>query len=91
MRTVAVTLGRDSAARIAAASMLALAAWIPAPAVAGVYGPLYLLVMALLVEPSLILGALAIVRSPRKATFARVSRALKLSMFAGIAAIVLGS
>jgi geranylgeranylglycerol-phosphate geranylgeranyltransferase len=91
VRTVAVTLGRERAARIAAASMLALAAWIPAPAVAGVYGSPYLLVMALLVEPSLIVGALAIVRSPRKATFARVSRALKLSMFAGIAAIVLGS
>jgi geranylgeranylglycerol-phosphate geranylgeranyltransferase len=91
VRTVAVTLGRETAARIAAASMLVLAAWIPAPAVAGVYGPPYLLVMALLVEPSLIVGALAIVRSPRKATFARVSRALKLSMFAGIAAIVLGS
>jgi geranylgeranylglycerol-phosphate geranylgeranyltransferase len=91
VRTVAVTLGRDHAARIAAASMLMLAAWIPAPAVAGIYGPVYLLVMALLVEPSLILGALAIVQSPQKTTFARVSRALKLSMFAGIAAIVLGS
>ncbi len=47
--------------------------------------------MALLVVPSLVVGALAIVRSPQKTTFARVSRALKLSMFAGIVAIVLGS
>lgn len=91
VRTVAVALGRERAARIAAASMLLVAAWIPWPAVAGFYAPAYLLVMGLLVEPALVAGAIAITRSPRKATFARVSQALKLGMFAGIAAFVLGS
>jgi geranylgeranylglycerol-phosphate geranylgeranyltransferase len=91
VRTLAVAVGRERAARVAAASMLAVAVWIPAPVVAGVYAPAYLFVMALWVEPSLVVGALAIARSPRKTTFAGVSRALKLSMFAGIAAIVLGS
>ncbi len=90
VRTFAAVAGRPRTARAAACAMLAVAAAIPTPAVAGVYSMRYFLVMEALVAPALIVGALAVVRRPERDVFARVSRLLKLSMFAGILAITLG-
>jgi len=71
--------------------MLALAALLPVPAVAGFYGGRYYFAMELLVSPVLVGGALAVLRHPRRTVFRRVSHALKLAMFAGILAIALGA
>jgi len=91
VRTLAVRSGRTVAARVSGVGMLTLAVLIPLPALARVYSPVYFLVMGATVVPVLVLGALSLARHPEKPVFARVSRALKLGMFAGIAAIVLGA
>ena len=70
--------------------MLVLAALLPLPALAGAYNARYFLVMETLVVPVLVGGAVAVARRPERRTFGRVSRALKLAMFAGIVAIALG-
>jgi len=88
--TLASRFGRSTAARIAAVSMLVLAAVIPVPAVVGTYGNGYTWLMELVVVPLLVIGAVMVTRHPEKATFGRVSRLLKLGMFAGIAAIAIG-
>ncbi|MDH4036752.1 MAG: geranylgeranylglycerol-phosphate geranylgeranyltransferase [Candidatus Krumholzibacteria bacterium] len=90
VRTLAVVSGPERAARVAAGAMLLLAVLVPLPALAGLYGLRYFLAMEVLVAPVLILGALAVVRRPERRVFGRVSRALKLAMFAGILAIALG-
>jgi geranylgeranylglycerol-phosphate geranylgeranyltransferase len=90
VRTLAVVAGRTRAARVAGGAMLALAALIPAPAVAGLYGIRYFVIMEVLVVPVLVVGAVTAARAPERAVFAKISRALKLAMFAGIAAIAAG-
>jgi geranylgeranylglycerol-phosphate geranylgeranyltransferase len=91
VRTFAVALGARRAGTMAALLMLALAALIPLPALVAGYRAGYLLVMAGLVVPVLLLGALRVAGSDQQRDYARTSRALKLGMFAGIAAIVLGA
>lgn len=91
VRTLAVQVGRERAASVAASAMLVVAALIPTPAVARLYAPVYLFVMEAFVVPALVFGALAIDRRPERVVFARVSRVLKLAMFAGIVAIALGA
>lgn len=91
VRTLAVVTGAECAAAGAACAMLALAAVLPVPALAGVYGARYFVAMELLVAPVLVVGAVAVVRRPERRVFGRVSRALKLAMFAGIVAIALGA
>lgn len=90
-RTLAVVAGRETAARVAAASMLIVAAAMPLPSVAGVYDDVYAWIMLGLVVPALIAGAVTAMRTPDTKDFARVSRLLKLAMFAGLAAIVAGT
>jgi geranylgeranylglycerol-phosphate geranylgeranyltransferase len=90
VRTLAVVIGPERAAAAAACAMLVLTVLLPVPALAGLYGARYFLAMGLLVAPVLIAGALAIARRPERRVFGRVSRGLKLAMFAGIAAIALG-
>ncbi len=91
VKTLAVVTGPERAAAVAAGAMLLLAMLLPVPAVAGVYGPRYFLTMELLVAPVLVVGGVAAVRHPERGVFGRVSRALKLAMFAGIVAIALGA
>ena len=91
VRTLAAVAGPERAAAAAACAMLLLAVALPVPALVGVYGPRYFVAMELLVAPVLIAGALAVARRPERGVFARVSRALKLAMFAGIVAIALGA
>jgi geranylgeranylglycerol-phosphate geranylgeranyltransferase len=90
VRTLAVVAGPQRAAAIAAGAMLVLAMLLPLPALSGIYRPRYFLVMELLVAPVLVVSALAVTRRPERRVFGRVSRALKLAMFAGIVAIALG-
>lgn len=90
VRTLAAIAGRERTACISACAMLAVAALIPLPSVAGLFGGRYLAVMVCLVTPVLMTGALAVVRRPERPVFGRVSRGLKLAMFAGIVAIALG-
>jgi len=91
VRTIAVAAGAASAGTIAAVLMLVLAVLIPLPSLAAHYGMGYLLVMELLVAPVLLFGALSVAGSERRIDYTRTSRALKLGMFAGIVAIVLGA
>ncbi|HEU4365323.1 MAG TPA: geranylgeranylglycerol-phosphate geranylgeranyltransferase [Candidatus Krumholzibacteria bacterium] len=91
VRTLAAVAGPERAAAAAACVMLLLTVALPVPALVGVYGPRYFVAMELLVAPVLIAGALAVTRRPERGVFARVSRALKLAMFAGIVAIALGA
>jgi geranylgeranylglycerol-phosphate geranylgeranyltransferase len=90
-RTLAVVAGKETAARVAAASMLVVAAAMPLPSVAGRYDDAYAWIMLGLVVPALIVGAVTAMRTRDTKDFARVSRLLKLAMFAGLAAIVAGT
>lgn len=88
--TLAVVLGTDRAAEVAAVMMLALAMVIPLPALLGFYGPEYFWTMALLVVPGLVGGAYLMLTRPGRRTFTRVSWMLKAGMFFGILAIAMG-
>lgn len=90
-RTLATIAGRRNAARIAAAAMLAVAIALPLPSVVGAYRPAYAWIMLGLVVPALLMGAVIAARAVEKHDFARVSRLLKLAMFAGLAAIIAGT
>lgn len=91
VRTIAVLVGRARAGRAAAVLMLVVAMLLPAPAVAGRFGFGYFLLMGGIVVPVLVAGAIAVAGAEDRKPFARTSRALKLAMFAGIAAIALGA
>jgi geranylgeranylglycerol-phosphate geranylgeranyltransferase len=91
VRTIAVAAGERRAGTLAAVCMLVLAALIPIPALAAGYRTGYFVVMELLVGPVLLFGALRVAGSAERGAFTRTSRALKLGMFAGIVAIVLGA
>jgi geranylgeranylglycerol-phosphate geranylgeranyltransferase len=90
-RTLAVLAGSATAARIAAASMWLVAIALPLPSVVGVYHTAYGLIMLACVAPALIIGATTAIRAGDARAFARVSRWLKLAMFAGLAAIIAGT
>ena len=90
-RTLAVVAGKETAARVAAASMLIVAAVMPLPSVADLYDAAYAWIMLGFVVPALIVGAVTATRTREPKGFARVSRLLKLAMFAGLAAIVVGT
>lgn len=90
-RTLAVVAGQETAARVAAASMLIVAAAMPLPGVANWYAPAYAWIMLGSVIPALIAGAVTALRTREPKGFARVSRLLKLAMFAGLAAIMAGT
>jgi hypothetical protein len=65
---------------------------LPLPALVGVYRSTYGVIMLACVVPALIIGATISVRARNDTrAFARVSRWLKLAMFAGLAAIVAGT
>lgn len=90
-QTLAVVAGRDVAARVASAAMLLLAIALPIPSLVGAYRAAYAWTMLGLVVPALVAGAVIASRSTQKHDFARVSRLLKLAMFAGLAAIIAGT
>jgi 4-hydroxybenzoate polyprenyltransferase len=90
-RTLAVTAGRDTAIRVAALSMLIVSIALPVPAVAGVYRAGYAWIMLAAVVPALVVGAMLIARRRDQAACARTSQLLKIAMFAGLAAIVVGT
>ncbi len=90
-RTLAVIAGKETAARVASAAMLVVAIALPLPAVRGIYGHGYGWIMLGAVVPALVCGAVIARRARDKEAFARVSRLLKLGMFAGLAAIVAGT
>jgi geranylgeranylglycerol-phosphate geranylgeranyltransferase len=90
VHTLAVRLGPRRAAAVAAGLMLFLAAALPAPAIAGYYGPTYFWLMEALVVPLLVVAAVVVVRRPERRAFARVSWMLKVGMFVGILAIAAG-
>jgi len=89
--TVAVVCGVRGAAMIAAATMLVLAAAMPLPAIAGYYGRSYFWVMQGVVVPGLIVSARWMLHEPQRREFSAVSWALKILMFFGILAILLGA
>lgn len=91
VRTLAVVLGRPNAGTVAAVLMLALAALMPVPALAAHYRAPYLLIMELLVAPILMVGAMRVAACDNRHDYTLISRALKLGMFLGIAAIALGA
>ncbi|HXV13844.1 MAG TPA: UbiA family prenyltransferase, partial [Candidatus Krumholzibacteria bacterium] len=90
-RTLAVIAGRHRAARVASTAMMLVAVALPLPAVLGVYRPAYAWIMLGLVVPALVAGAVTATQARDARRFARVSRLLKLAMFAGLAAIVAGT
>lgn len=85
--TVAAVLGEDRAGRAAAALLLLLAAAIPAPALAGYFGTVYLWVMELTVVPGLLVATLLVVKHPGKPVYSLVSWLLKVEMVFGIVAM----
>jgi geranylgeranylglycerol-phosphate geranylgeranyltransferase len=89
--TLATIVGRRTAARMAALAMLAVAIALPVPALVGAYRATYAWIMLGLVVPALLMGAVGASRGVAKHDFARVSRLLKLAMFAGLAAIIAGT
>ncbi len=91
VRTLAVVFGVPQAGTIAGVIMLLLAALLPVPALTAHYRASYLVVMELSVAPVLLLGALRVSDSRLRRDFTLTSRALKLGMFLGIAAIWLGA
>jgi geranylgeranylglycerol-phosphate geranylgeranyltransferase len=91
VRTIAVVMGVRKAGTLAASSMLALAVLIPVPALVSGYGAGYLIGMELLVAPVLLFGALRVSNSDSRRDYTITSRALKIGMFLGIAAITLGA
>jgi geranylgeranylglycerol-phosphate geranylgeranyltransferase len=88
--TVSVVMGTGSAVVAASGLMLLLVAAIPAPTLAGYYGPPYLWVMELTVVPGLLAASWTLLRYPGKRTFGRVSWLLKIEMFFGVLALGLG-
>jgi geranylgeranylglycerol-phosphate geranylgeranyltransferase len=90
-RTLATVAGRRTAARVAAGAMLVVATALPVPALVGAYRPAYAWIMLGLVVPALVVGAVVAVRGVAKSDYARVSRLLKLAMFAGLSAIIAGT
>jgi geranylgeranylglycerol-phosphate geranylgeranyltransferase len=90
-RTLAVVAGRRQAARVASFAMMLVAIALPLPSVVGVYRPAYAWIMLGLVVPALVAGAVTATTALEPRGFARVSRLLKLAMFAGLAAIVAGT
>lgn len=91
VRTLAVVLGAPKAGTVAGILMLMLAAMLPVPALTAHYRAPYLLVMELSVAPLLLGGAIRVADSRVRHDFTLTSRALKLGMFLGIAAIALGA
>jgi len=91
VHTLAVRLGPRRAGAVAAGLMLALAAALPAPALAGYYGAAYFWLMEALVVPALVLAAVVVARRPERRAFTRVSWLLKAGMFVGILAIAAGA
>lgn len=89
VRTLAVALGAERAGTIASVLMLLLAALLPVPALAAHYRAPYLLIMELSVAPLLLSGAMRVANACDG--FTHTIRALKLGMFLGIAAILLGA
>jgi hypothetical protein len=59
--------------------------------VAGVHGTAYFVLMGIFVVPALAVGAVHVAGAADRRAFARTSRALKLAMFVGIAAIAAGA
>ncbi|MCI0451870.1 MAG: geranylgeranylglycerol-phosphate geranylgeranyltransferase [Candidatus Latescibacteria bacterium] len=90
-RTLAVIAGRHVAARVASTAMMLVAIALPLPAVLGIYRPAYAWIMLGLVVPALVAGAVTATKARDSRGFARVSRLLKLAMFAGLAAIAAGT
>jgi geranylgeranylglycerol-phosphate geranylgeranyltransferase len=91
VRTIAVVLGTRRAGTLAAVLMFLLAALLPIPALVAHYDAAYFLAMELLVAPVLMFGALRVAGSDSRSDYTKTSRALKLGMFLGIAAIALGA
>lgn len=91
VRTLAVALGAPRAGTIAAALMLILAAAMPVPTLAMHYRAPYLFGMEFLVVPILLSGAIRVAQCDRRSDFTFTSRALKLGMFLGTAAILFGA
>jgi geranylgeranylglycerol-phosphate geranylgeranyltransferase len=89
--TFAVVFGAPRAGTLAAVLMLLLAAMLPVPVLAAHYRAGYLLVMEALVAPVLLAGSMRVAGSNNRRDFTTTSRALKLGMFVGIAAIALGA
>ncbi|HET6349081.1 MAG TPA: geranylgeranylglycerol-phosphate geranylgeranyltransferase [Candidatus Krumholzibacteria bacterium] len=91
VHTLASVFGQARAGTTAAVCMLVLAALLPVPALALGYHAGYLIAMELLVAPVLLGGAVRVTGSTHRRDYTLTSRALKLGMFLGIAAIALGA
>ncbi len=89
--TVACRVGPERAARWAAGTLAALCVAAPLSALAGPrYGTAFVVVFVLGVVPLCAAVVVSVVRRPGRATYRRASRLLKLGMFVGILAFVLG-
>jgi len=91
VRTLAVVLGAPRAGTFAAVLMLVLAVLLPVPALLADYHAGYMVLMELFVMPVLLFGATRVAGSADRDDYTRTTRALKLGMFVGIAAIALGA
>ncbi len=89
--TLSVRLGAERTGELAVYFMLVCVFLAPLPVMLGSYGPLYAIVMGLVVVPGLLLAAYMVLRHPGRAVLNRVSWILKIEMFFGIAAMALAN
>jgi geranylgeranylglycerol-phosphate geranylgeranyltransferase len=88
--TLPVRFGAEKAGLIAVFFLVACILAAPVPVLVGYYGFLYALVMELLLVPGLIVSSYLMLRCPNRTALNRISWLLKIEMFIGIAAMVLG-
>lgn len=89
--TLSVRLGAERTGELAVCFMLVCVFLAPLPLLLGSYGPLYAIVMGMIVVPGLLLAAYMVLRHPGRAVLNRVSWILKIEMFFGIAAMALAN
>jgi len=89
-RTLSVRLGAERTGGLAVFFLVACVFTAPLPVLLGRYGMAYAVVMQLVVVPGLLLAAYEVLRRPERVVLNRVSWLLKIEMFFGIIAMVLG-
>jgi len=90
IKTAATVWGANTAGRIAAAVFAALAVAVMLPSVAGYFGVVYTIYIAILVCPIILYAAASSLGNPDEAALRRVSTLLKIDMPVGIFAVLVG-
>jgi len=89
-RTLPITAGRKTALAMASGVLILLALTTPLPYLAGIYGQVYLLLVASLTALPLLVIAYLLLRNPETKRLNRISFALKMIMLTGLASLYAG-